>query len=122
MKDLLGRDTCPPHPGEVLREDILPHYGITRKAFAKHLGISTRLLGDVLRERRDVTLDLAMRLGAAFGQGAHFWLGLQMQHNLWQARRQETKVRPIKRPMTAGSSKPRKVPQSFVIAAVSNTI
>ncbi len=88
-KDLFGRQTSPPHPGEVLREDILPHYTMTRAQLAKHLQISTRLLNEVVRERRDINLDLAMRLGAAFGQGAHFWLGLQMQHDLWQARNQK---------------------------------
>lgn len=96
-KDLFGRETSPPHPGEVLREDILPHYALTRRQLAQHLGISTQVLGELLREQRDVNLDLAMRLGAAFSQGAHFWLGLQMQHDLWQSRNRESQVRPIRR-------------------------
>ncbi len=96
-KDLFGRDTSPPHPGEVLREDILPHYSMSRAQLARHLRISTRKLNEILRELRDINLDLAMRLGAAFGQGAHFWLGLQMQHDLWQARNREASIRPIRR-------------------------
>lgn len=116
MKDLLGRETCPPHPGEVLREDILPHYRLTRKELAAHLGISTRQLGDLLRERRGMTLDLAMRLGAAFGQGAHFWLGLQMQHDLWQARHKESSVRPIRYSRPQRSAKSPKLPMSVSFA------
>lgn len=96
-KDLFGRETSPPHPGEVLREDLLPHYSMTRAQLARHLGISVRSLSDFVRERRDINLDLALRLGAAFGQGAHFWLGLQMQHDLWQARNREAPIRPIRR-------------------------
>jgi antitoxin HigA-1 len=109
-KDLFGRETSPPHPGEVLREDILPHYTLTRGQLAKHLQISTRVLNEFVRERRDINLDLAMRLGEAFGQGAHFWLGLQMQHDLWQARHREPSVRPIRRkgwPGMRPSSAPR---------------
>lgn len=104
-KDLFGRQTSPPHPGEVLREDILPHYTMTRAQLAKHLQISTRLLNEVVRERRDINLDLAMRLGAAFGQGAHFWLGLQMQHDLWQARNQESQVRLIRHSSWTGAKR-----------------
>ncbi len=96
-KDLFGRETSPPHPGEVLREDIFPHYSLTPAQLAKHLRISTRKLNEILREQRDINLDLAMRLGSAFGQGAHFWLGLQMQHDLWQARNREESIRPIRR-------------------------
>ncbi len=97
MKDLYGQQTPPPHPGEVLREDILPHYALSRRDFARHLKISTRVLGELLRERRPVSLELAIKLGAAFGQGAHFWLGLQAQHDLWHARDRETDIRPIAR-------------------------
>lgn len=117
MKDLWGLESCPPHPGEILKEDILPHYQITRKDLAKHLGISTRRLSDLLHERCEISLDLAMRLGAAFGQGAHYWLGLQMQHNLWQAHHQDVKVRPVPRKMARRSSKPGKLPQGILISS-----
>ncbi len=90
------RDPAPPHPGEILREDILPHVPMSRAELARHLGISARTLGDVLAEKRAVTLDLAVRLGAALGQGARYWLGLQTQHDIWQASQLEAApVRPI---------------------------
>ena len=85
FKDIYGQETSPPHPGEVLRDDVLPRIGLSRAAVARHLGISPRTLGEILSERRPVTLDLAQRFGAAFGSGAHYWLGLQIQHDLWIA-------------------------------------
>ena len=75
----------PPHPGEILREDLLPRLGMSRTAFARHLGISAGRLGAVLSERSSVTLDLAVRLAAAFGHGSRYWLGLQAQHDIWRA-------------------------------------
>lgn len=75
----------PPHPGEILREDILPYLRMTRAALARHLAISTRMLGDLLAERRSVDRVLAQRLGAAFGHGARYWLGLQVQYDLWHS-------------------------------------
>jgi antitoxin HigA-1 len=75
----------PAHPGEVLREDILPALGIPRSAFAKHLKVSRNTLYKLLNEQQPVTLDLAMRLGKAIGNGARFWLALQMQHDAWIA-------------------------------------
>ena len=90
------RDSAPPHPGEILREDILPHVSMSRTELASHLGISARMLADVLAEKRAVTLDLAVRLGTALGQGARYWLGLQTQHDIWQASHLDAApVRPI---------------------------
>lgn len=78
-------ESPPPHPGEVLREDVLPHLSMSRAALARHLGISSRLLSDLLAERVPVTLDLARRLGIAIGWGTRYWLGLQTQHDIWRA-------------------------------------
>lgn len=89
-KDLFDRDVSPPHPGEILREDILPRLGLTRLALAQRLGISTRILSAFLNERRPVTLDLAIRLGSCLGHGARYWLGLQAQYDMWHAAQIET--------------------------------
>ena len=75
----------PPHPGEVLREQILTRLTLSRKELAAKLGVSLTRLSDVLTERRPVSLDLARRLGKAFGNGARYWLALQMQHDVWNA-------------------------------------
>jgi addiction module HigA family antidote len=60
---------------------------MTPARLARHLGIETAALLALLAERTSVTPDLAQRLGQALGQGAHHWLALQMQYDLWQATR-----------------------------------
>jgi antitoxin HigA-1 len=75
----------PPHPGAVLRDQILTRLTLSRKELAAKLGVSLPRLSDVLAERRPVSLDLARRLGKAFGNGARYWLALQMQHDVWAA-------------------------------------
>lgn len=86
----------PPHPGEVLREDILPAISMTRAKLAERLGVSKQTISKLLREEASVSTDMAIRLGAAFQNGARFWLALQMQHDLWIAERNnKTKVEPI---------------------------
>jgi addiction module HigA family antidote len=78
----------PVHPGETLREDVLPGLGVSKAALARHLGISRNTLYKLLNEEQPVTLDIAVRLGRALGNGARFWLALQMQHDLWTAERE----------------------------------
>jgi len=74
----------PSHPGEILRETIIPALGMTVKDVAAHLGVSRAVLS-LVNEKRSVSLDMARRLGQAFGNGARFWLALQMQYDLWHA-------------------------------------
>lgn len=82
----------PPHPGEYLREDILPALNMTIGELAKHLGVTRTSLSQLINERRDVSLEMAQRLGQAFGNGARFWLALQMQRDIWKAE-QSSKIR-----------------------------
>lgn len=80
-----GPAFAPAHPGEVLREDVLPALGMSKAAFAAHLGISRNTLYKLLNEEQPVTLDLALRLGKALGDGPRVWLALQAQHDIWHA-------------------------------------
>jgi antitoxin HigA-1 len=75
----------PTHPGEILREDILPALGMQVKELAQHLGVSRQTLSNLVNERRGVSVEMAQRLGQAFRNGARFWLALQMQYDLWDA-------------------------------------
>src|SRR5262249_46644878 len=77
----------PAHPGEILREDVLPALGMPLSRVASHLGVSRQSLYDIINEKRGVTADIAARLGRAFGNSALFWLNLQSQHDAWQAER-----------------------------------
>lgn len=73
---------APMHPGELLREEILPALGITKAAFARHLGISRQTLYELLDEKTPVTPKLALRLGRLCGNSPAFWLNLQRDHDL----------------------------------------
>ena len=84
------RGIPPSHPGAYLREDILPALGLTITDLAKHLGVSRTALSEVVNEKRDVSLEMAQRLGQAFGNGSRFWVALQMQHDLWHAEQTKT--------------------------------
>lgn len=83
FKDIYQRNAAPPHPGEILRDDILPLLGLTRAALARKLGVTPRRLANLLAERSPITADLAQRLGIVLGHGPRYWLGLQMQHDVW---------------------------------------
>ncbi len=78
---------CPTHPGALLREDILPALKLPKTAIADALGISRQHLYDILRERKPVSAEVAVRLGAAFGNGADVWLRMQAAYDAWQASR-----------------------------------
>lgn len=84
-KDLFDREMPPSHPGEILREDVLPRLMISQAALARHIGIDSRVLSALVREQRPITLELAQRLGAALGTGARYWLSLQMCYDIWAA-------------------------------------
>ena len=77
--ELLG----PPHPGEILREEVLPRLTISRKSLAVQLGISYSGVSRLLRERRRVTSGLAATLAAISGTSALYWLVLQAHHDAW---------------------------------------
>lgn len=74
------------HPGEVLREEFLLPMGLTAHALAMALQVPAPRINDIVRERRAVTVDTAMRLGRFFGMSAEFWLGLQTDYDMAMAR------------------------------------
>lgn len=77
----------PTHPGEMLLEEFLKPLGITQSAFAIRLGVSFPRLNEIIRGRRAVTPDTALRLARVLGTSADFWLGLQQDWELWHAAR-----------------------------------
>ena len=77
----------PVHPGEILREEFLPDYGLTVTALAEAVGVSRQSMNELLRERRAVSPEMALRLAKLFGMSAEFWLNLQRNVDLWNAAR-----------------------------------
>src|SRR2546422_3944645 len=78
-----NRKRRPTHPGEILRENVLPAAGLTQDKLARLLVVSRRTVSEVLPERRPVTTDMAHRLARAFGTSPEMWLGLQQDVDLW---------------------------------------
>lgn len=72
----------PVHPGEVLREEFLEPLGMTPAALARALHVSAPTINDIVRERRGITADTAIRLGRYFDTSAQFWMNLQTEHAL----------------------------------------
>jgi addiction module HigA family antidote len=91
------RKIRPTHPGEMLREDFLPDYGLTVAGIAKALGVSRQTMNDLLRERRGVSPEMALRLSRLFSNSPEFWLNAQRAVDLWDAAKAlKTRVERIK--------------------------
>ena len=79
---------CPTHPGELLREVVIPATGKTKTEIAALLGISRQHLYDILEERKPVSPAIAVRLGKLFGDGANVWARMQSAYDTWRAERE----------------------------------
>ena len=75
----------PIHPGEIVREDFMPDYGLTVSTLASALRVSRQSINELVRERRAVSPEMALRLGRLFGNSAEFWLNLQRSIDLFDA-------------------------------------
>jgi addiction module HigA family antidote len=75
------------HPGEVLLEEFLLPLGISQNALARAAGVPPRRINEIVLGKRGVTADTAVRLAAALGTSERFWLGLQADFDLDEARR-----------------------------------
>lgn len=102
-KRALGRlEIVPTHPGEMLREDFMPDYGLTPGALASALGVSRQSLYELLREERAVTPLMALRLSRLFGNSPAFWLNAQQARDLWESEeRNHDELRRIERLLVA---------------------
>lgn len=84
------------HPGAILRAEFMDPLGLTPYRLAKELHISAPRVNDLVRGKRGITADTALRLSRYFGNSAQFWIGLQSGHDLWLAARSNSwsKVKP----------------------------
>lgn len=80
----------PPHPGETLRDDVLPALGLSVTEAARQLGVTRAALSRILNGHAAISTDMALRieawLGPEHGGRAELWLGQQVDYDLWQAR------------------------------------
>lgn len=98
----LPTDVPPVHPGEMLLEEFLKPLGVSQSAFAVRLAVSFPRLNEIVRGKRAVTPDTALRLAQVTGMSADFWLGLQSDWDLWHALRSKdakaiAQLRPLPR-------------------------
>jgi addiction module HigA family antidote len=100
MSMLNGRKRRPTHPGEILREDILPAAQITQTDLARMMGVSRRAVNELCQERRGVSTDMAHRLARVFGNAPEFWLRMQQAVDIWDTleanKREYEKIKPLK--------------------------
>lgn len=78
----------PVHPGEMLREDVLPALGQTKTEIARLLGISRQTLYDILDEEAPITPQMALRIGKLCGNGPELWINMQRAYDLQMAERE----------------------------------
>ena len=99
IPNTLGMKRKPTHPGEMLREDFLPDYDLTVSGLAKAIGVSRQSVNELLRERRAVSPEMALRLGRLFGNTPQFWLDAQRRVDLWKAaetmKEEVARIRPL---------------------------
>ncbi len=88
MKDIQdiiqGRKVRPVHPGEVI-SDVLEDIEMTQTRFAEILGVSRRSVNEIVLGQRPITVDMAIRIGKALGNGPQLWLNLQQKVDIWDA-------------------------------------
>ncbi|MBI4534382.1 MAG: HigA family addiction module antidote protein [Candidatus Melainabacteria bacterium] len=91
MESLRNKHRKPTHPGELLKEIILPELGITQAELARRLQVSRQTVSELLRERRPLTSDMAIRLSRLVGGTPSGWLRMQQAVDLWGIEHNDTK-------------------------------
>ena len=80
------RNGLPPvHPGEIIREDILPEVGLSVTATAKALGVSRQMVHDILAGRKPLSAVMCLKVARLFGSTPEFWIRLQAEYDLKMA-------------------------------------
>ncbi|MYG52553.1 MAG: HigA family addiction module antidote protein [Rhodospirillaceae bacterium] len=79
----------PVHPGEVLKHDFMEPFGLSATALAKAIGVTPARIAEIVRGRRGITAETALRLARYFGTDARSWMNLQDRYKLMLAERNE---------------------------------
>jgi addiction module HigA family antidote len=92
LKTITKKNLLPPiHPGEILREDVLPQTGLSVSSAAKALGVSRQMLHDILAGRKSISAVMCLRISRLFGSSPDMWMRLQAAYDLKKAE-QDKKV------------------------------
>ena len=75
------------HPGRILHEQFLKPTGLSQNALAREIGVPPRRINEIILGKRGITADTALRLARHFGNSAHFWMALQADYDLEEARK-----------------------------------
>jgi addiction module HigA family antidote len=78
----MTKKLAPIHPGEILREEFMAPLGLSSNALAKAISVTTARINEIVRERRGITADTALRLARYFGTDAQSWMNLQQRYDL----------------------------------------
>ena len=91
----------PTHPGELIREDLLPETGLSQTQLAQLMDVSRRTVSEIVNERRRVTSDIAFRLAKVFSSTPELWLNMQQAVDLWETRsihgHEYEKIQPVQK-------------------------
>ena len=89
----------PVHPGEVIREDIMPAVNLSVTAAAKSLGVSRQMFHDILAERRPLSAVMCLKISRLFGSSPEMWMRMQAEYDLKKAAQNKKVMEGVKRIM-----------------------
>jgi len=98
------------HPGEIIREDILPETGLSVAAAARALGVSRQMLHEILAERRPLSAVMCLKVAKLFGSTATMWMRLQAAYDLKKAEQNKTVMQGVARIVPVKSIDPMLTP------------
>ena len=87
----------PVHPGEIIKEDILPSVSLSVTAAAKALGVSRPMLHDILAERKPLSATMCLKVSRLFGSSPEVWMRLQASYGLKKAEQNESVMKRVPR-------------------------
>ena len=92
----MRRMVCPTHPGEILKEDVLPELGITVTEAANQLGVTRVALSRVINAKAGISPDMALRLATWLGSSPESWINMQSAYDLYQAsQKKRPNIKPV---------------------------